>query len=188
MKPEITALSAVKGSNRAAQIFTRIIQTVETENKQLHEGWLDMAFTYKIAWEKELERRAQLGIVAPDPIPHPDDIVINAHTGDVNSPKLKRRFGIRRKSLKMNANSPLPCSRENSNAPTTTLIGASFWKIWRLSKNSSQPFADLYPIESHSIGCAEMPKVLTQELPSNIQSLNCGTKTPPHCRTSRQRY
>ena len=75
------ALSAVKGSNRAAQIFTRIIQTVETENKQLHEGWLDIAVTYKIAWEKELERRAELGIVAPDPIPHPDDIVINTHTG-----------------------------------------------------------------------------------------------------------
>ena len=77
------ALSAVKGNNRAAQIFTSIIQTVETENKQLHSSWLDTAFDYKLAWDKELERRTRLGIVAPDPIPHPDDIVINARTGDV---------------------------------------------------------------------------------------------------------
>ena len=43
------ALTAVKGNNRAAQIFTRIIQTVETENNQLHFGWLDTALDYKLA-------------------------------------------------------------------------------------------------------------------------------------------
>jgi hypothetical protein len=77
------ALSAVKGNNRAAQIFTRIVQTVETENKKLHADWLDTALDYKFAWDKELERRKMLGIAAPDPIPHPDDIVINARNGDV---------------------------------------------------------------------------------------------------------
>ncbi|MEO6607466.1 MAG: DUF5681 domain-containing protein [Aestuariivirga sp.] len=77
------ALAAVKGNNRAAQIFTRIIQTVESENKKLHAAWLDTGLDYKFAWDKELERRKLLGIIAPDPIPHPDDIAINARTGDV---------------------------------------------------------------------------------------------------------
>lgn len=77
------ALSAVKGNNRAAQIFTKIIQTVETENKKLHSEWLNSALDYKLAWDQELQRRTRLGIVAPYPILRPDDIVINARTGDV---------------------------------------------------------------------------------------------------------
>ncbi len=44
----------------------------------------DSALTYKIEWGKELARRKRFGIVAEDPIPHPDDIVINARTGKVS--------------------------------------------------------------------------------------------------------
>jgi hypothetical protein len=41
------------------------------------------ALDYKLAWKKELERRERLGIVAPPPVPHPDDIEINPRTGEV---------------------------------------------------------------------------------------------------------
>ena len=42
-------------------------------------------------WERELERREKLGIEVPDPIPHPDDIVIDMQTGTVhvNGPMTK---------------------------------------------------------------------------------------------------
>ena len=38
---------------------------------------------YKVDWERELERRKALGIKAADPIPHPDQIMINFYTNQV---------------------------------------------------------------------------------------------------------
>lgn len=77
------AVNAAKGNNRAALIFSTLLQTTERENRDLHNQWLDTAITYKMQWTRELERRERLGIVADPPLPHPDDIVINHRTGMV---------------------------------------------------------------------------------------------------------
>lgn len=77
------AVNAVKGNQRAQRLFTELLFTTERENKRLHDEWLDVATTYKVEWDRELERRQRLGIVAPDPLPHPDHIVINYRTGEV---------------------------------------------------------------------------------------------------------
>ncbi len=80
------AVNAAKGNNRAALLFSTLLQTTERENRDLHNQWLDTALTYKIEWDKELARRKRLGIIADDPLPHPDDIVINHRTGTVRVP------------------------------------------------------------------------------------------------------
>jgi len=68
------AVSAAKGNNRAAQLFTHMIKVVEEEHKELHASYLSSTFDYKIAWEKELARREKLGITdLPEPLPHPGD-------------------------------------------------------------------------------------------------------------------
>ena len=77
------AVNAVKGNQRAQRLFTELLFTTERENKRLHDEWLDVATTYKVEWDRELERRQRLGIVAPDPVPHPDHVVINYRTGEV---------------------------------------------------------------------------------------------------------
>jgi len=77
------AVNAVKGNQRAQRLFTELLSTTERENKRLHDEWLDVATTYKVEWDRELERRQRLGIVAPDPLPHPDHVVINYRTGEV---------------------------------------------------------------------------------------------------------
>jgi hypothetical protein len=41
------------------------------------------AIDYKMEWDRELERRKRLGIEAPDPIPHPDHLVIDMNAGTV---------------------------------------------------------------------------------------------------------
>ena len=56
---------------------------MERENNELNTQWLETAITYKVKWERELERRRRLGIEAPDPIPHPDHLVIDMRTGTV---------------------------------------------------------------------------------------------------------
>jgi hypothetical protein len=77
------AVSAAKGSQRAQRLFSELLVTTEREHKQLHDEWLSTAIEYKVGWERELARREQLGIIAPDPLPHPDDIVIDMRTGAV---------------------------------------------------------------------------------------------------------
>lgn len=77
------AVNAAKGNQRAQRLFTQILAATETAHKRLHDEWLETAITYKIDWERELERRKRLGIQAPDPLPHPDHVVIDMRTGEV---------------------------------------------------------------------------------------------------------
>jgi hypothetical protein len=75
------ALNAAKGNQRALNLFTEMLSTTERENKRLHDEWLQTAISYKVDWEHELERRKITGETGPEPLPHPDDIVINMQTG-----------------------------------------------------------------------------------------------------------
>jgi hypothetical protein len=77
------AVNAVKGNQRAQRLFTELLTTTERENKRLHDEFLDVAITYKVEWERELERRERLGITGPEPLPHPDHVVVNMRTGEV---------------------------------------------------------------------------------------------------------
>src|SRR3954463_7458412 len=65
------AVNAAKGSQRAQRLFTELLSTTEREDRRLRETNLEAAMTYKIAGEREPERRKRLGIVAPEPVPHP---------------------------------------------------------------------------------------------------------------------
>jgi hypothetical protein len=77
------AVNAAKGSQRAQRLFTTLITATERERRALRESELEAAVNYKVQWDRELERRRLLGIVAPDPLPHPDDIVIDVADGTV---------------------------------------------------------------------------------------------------------
>lgn len=77
------AVNAAKGQHRAQRLFSQLLAATETANKRLHDEWLDTAITYKVEWERELERRRRLGIDGPEPLPHPDHIEIDMATGAV---------------------------------------------------------------------------------------------------------
>jgi hypothetical protein len=77
------AVNAAKGQHRAQRLFAELLGATEAANKRFHDEWLEVAISYKVDWERELERRRQFGIEAPDPIPHPDDIEIDMRTGQV---------------------------------------------------------------------------------------------------------
>jgi hypothetical protein len=61
------------GQARSQRMFTALLQATEKERKTEHDLTLETAIEYKTRWEDELERRTALGIVGPDPIPHPDE-------------------------------------------------------------------------------------------------------------------
>jgi hypothetical protein len=65
-------------------LFATLLSETERANKALSDEWLQTAIEYKRDWDMELERRARLGIAGlPEPVPHPDDIVIDMKTGRV---------------------------------------------------------------------------------------------------------
>jgi hypothetical protein len=77
------AVNAAKGSHRAQRHFADLVSGTERDRKRESDEFLQAAIEYKCGWEAELERRERLGIAAPDPIPHPDDVVVNLHDGTV---------------------------------------------------------------------------------------------------------
>jgi len=78
------AHNAVKGNTRAQRLFSEMLASTETSHKRLHDEWLKTAIEYKVDWDRELARRRAHGIEAPDPIPHPDDIIIDMRQGTVS--------------------------------------------------------------------------------------------------------
>ena len=77
------AVNAAKGRARSQELFTELLAATERANRRLHDEWLETAITYKVEWERELERRRAFGVTGPAPLPHPDDIVIDMRTGQV---------------------------------------------------------------------------------------------------------
>jgi hypothetical protein len=78
------AVNAARGQLRSQQLFASLLSQTERANKALSDEWLQTAIEYKRAWDAELVRRTRLGITGlPDPLPHPDDIVIDMKAGAV---------------------------------------------------------------------------------------------------------
>jgi hypothetical protein len=78
------AVNAARGNLRAQREFTGLVTLTERDNKRRHTELLQAAVEYKIDWEIELERRKALSIDGPEPLPHPDHIIIEPVTGDVH--------------------------------------------------------------------------------------------------------
>lgn len=72
------AVTAAKGNTRAQKQFSELLSNTELSNKQADDEWLQTLIKYKSDWEMELERRKFQGITKlPDPLPHPDDIIVD---------------------------------------------------------------------------------------------------------------
>lgn len=76
-------VKAVKGDHRSQRLFAELLCQTESANRLLHDEWLETAITYKVEWERELQRRERLGIDGPAPLPHPDHVQIDMNTGEV---------------------------------------------------------------------------------------------------------
>jgi hypothetical protein len=77
------AVNAARGQLRSQQLFASLLAQTESANNALAQKWFDTALEYKLQWNRELERRATLGVSGPEPIPHPDHVIIDMNTGRV---------------------------------------------------------------------------------------------------------
>jgi hypothetical protein len=87
------SVNAVKGQHRSQRLFAELLAAVETSFKAHNDDWVKTAIEYKVDWEQELFRRQALGIThLPDPVPHPDQVVIdfNRCTARIIGPMTKQ--------------------------------------------------------------------------------------------------
>jgi hypothetical protein len=78
------AVNAAKGQHRAQRLFSELLGSTEAARKQLHDSYFETALTYKLEWDQELQRRAAQGITnLPDPLPHPDQVILDMDSGTV---------------------------------------------------------------------------------------------------------
>lgn len=77
------SVNAAKGLQRAQRLFTELVSTTERDRRRLHDQFLEAAINYKVEWERELYRRQKLGVTGPEPLPHPDHVVVDLSTGTV---------------------------------------------------------------------------------------------------------
>ena len=78
-------ISAMKGSRLSQRALAELVREVEERREKDHISALENALKYKQRWTEELSRRQRYGIEEPDPVPHPDDIIIDMRTGHVRT-------------------------------------------------------------------------------------------------------
>ncbi|VFU08809.1 DUF5681 domain-containing protein [Methylocella tundrae] len=77
------AVSAARGQPRAQQLFATLLSETERANKAAYDDYLKTAIEYKQHWEEILDRRERLGLSGPEPLPHPDDIILDFRRNEV---------------------------------------------------------------------------------------------------------
>jgi hypothetical protein len=76
------AIAAMKGSRLSQKALAELVRGIENHRATEQYAVVETLFEYKHKWTNELDRRKHLGIMEPDPVPHPDDIIVNLRTGE----------------------------------------------------------------------------------------------------------
>jgi len=84
-------VSAMKGNRLAQRTMAELVQQIENEDRETRSKHMDVVMDYKSSWERNFEIARERGWPEPQPIPHPDDIIIDFHTPGafINGPKTK---------------------------------------------------------------------------------------------------
>lgn len=77
------AVKAAKGDARSQKHFMDLLRTTEAEKLRKLEEWMETAIEYKANWELEIERCQRLGLEVPEPVPHPDHVIVDLRRGEV---------------------------------------------------------------------------------------------------------
>ena len=74
-------VAALKGNRFAQKTIADLVQKVEEDHRDIQYANLETFTDYKIKWTDEIERCKRLGLPDPQPLPHPDDVLIDYRKG-----------------------------------------------------------------------------------------------------------
>ena len=73
----------MKGNRFVQKTLAEMVTKMEADHHATKFELFSTMFDYKDKWDAEIERCRSLGLPAPNPIPHPDDVILDPNTGDV---------------------------------------------------------------------------------------------------------
>ena len=90
-------VSAMKGNRLAQATMAELVRGIEEEDRKLRVEHYATAVEYKTGWDEAIQHARERGIPEPTPLPHPDDVIINARTAEVHyagpiTPEEKKRW------------------------------------------------------------------------------------------------
>lgn len=74
-------VAAMKGNRFAQRTIAELVQRVELEDRDLRIDHFKAMIEYKTEWEHNIELARLHGQAVPEPLPHPDDIIVDLHVG-----------------------------------------------------------------------------------------------------------
>ena len=84
-------VSALKGNRFAQRTLVELVQQVEKSDREAQAEYLKTMIEYKCDGERAIEDAKARGFTPPEPIPHPDDIIIDfaSSSASINGPITK---------------------------------------------------------------------------------------------------
>ena len=76
-------MAAANGNIRAQQNYLNLLIGAEADRRVATMELLKTAIDYKEHWHHVLAERARKGTTGPEPVPHPDDVIIDYDTGEI---------------------------------------------------------------------------------------------------------
>ena len=77
------AVAAANGNTRAQQNYLTLLIGAETDRRMAITELFASAVEYKEHWGRVLTECALSGATGPEPVPHPDDVLIDSETGNI---------------------------------------------------------------------------------------------------------
>ena len=77
------AVAAANGNTRAQQIILSLVTGAEADRRVATMELLKNAVDYKEHWHHVLAERGRKGTTGPEPVPHPDEVIIDYETGEI---------------------------------------------------------------------------------------------------------
>lgn len=74
-------VAALKGNRFAQKTLAELVSKVEQEHRDTQYANMEAFTEYKLQWNREIERCKKLGLPDPEPLPHPDDVIIDYRKG-----------------------------------------------------------------------------------------------------------
>ena len=84
-------VSAMKGNRFAQRTLAELVQQVENSDRECQAEYLKTVIDYKCDSERAIEEAKARGVTPPEPVPHPDDIIIDfaSSSASINGPMTK---------------------------------------------------------------------------------------------------
>lgn len=77
-------VAALKGNRFVQKQLTQMIADLEREDYTMKSEMFEKSIDYKQQWEREIDRCRRLGLPEPEPLPHPDDVILDMRKFSVN--------------------------------------------------------------------------------------------------------